>query len=106
MSKNTDVTLLVGPTLGELSKKMAQINAALMSGYKFLQRSATGSETFITMRSLVHFSACRLLMACSGLRKMGQRVSINQRRDGDGEACQRQRDTRREVSMAKTWRSF
>lgn len=66
LSKNTDVTLLVGRTLGELSKKMAQINAALMFGYKFLQHSAAESETFITMRGLVYFSVCRLLTASSG----------------------------------------
>lgn len=35
LSKNTDVTLLVGRTLGELREKIAQINAALMSRYKF-----------------------------------------------------------------------
>lgn len=85
---------------------MAQINAALMFGYKFLQHSAAESETFITMRGLVHFSVCRLLTASSGLRKIGQCVSINKRRDGDAEACQRQRDTQREVSMAKMRRSF
>lgn len=76
---------------------MAQINAAPMFGYKFLQHSAAESKTFITMCGLVHFSACRLLTACSGLREMGQCVSINKWRDGDAEACQRRKDSERGV---------
>lgn len=103
LSKNTDVTLLVGRTLRGLSKKWPKLMPPRCSGINFY------SARPLNPKHSLRCAASSILppadTPCSGPRKMGQCVSISKWRDGDAEACQRTHRGR-EVSMAKEQRSF